>query len=343
MRFDGDVTFDDSSPVGWGILSTGHIASTFAKDLAILPEEAKLVAVGSRSQASAKRFARDHGIERSYGSYAELANDPDVDVVYVASIHNDHLPSAKLCLEAGKHVLVEKPLTVTAEEAAQLVDLARDRGLFLMEAVWTRTNPLIRKAVEVVATGELGPIRHVAASFGFAFAGDLTHRLLDPAQAGGAILDLGVYPVHGVDLFLGEPDGLVGFGTRADTGVDAHAAATLAFRATAERPAATATVLCSLAATLPTRLEVFCAGGTVTIDNFIRPTEMSVLRGADRAAKAEILVTQLPGGGYTFQAQEVMRCLRAGEIESPLVPWSSTLGSMRTLSTWRAAVEAGGL
>ena len=330
---------DQHPRIRWGILSTGHIASTFTRDLALLPDEAVLTAVASRTLDKAETFAREHGVARAYGSYAELAADDEVDVVYVASTHNDHFDSARLCLEAGKAVLVEKPLTVTSAEAEELVRLARDGGLFLMEAVWTRSNPLIRKAREIVSSGELGAVRHVTASFGFAFDGDATHRLLDPAQAGGAILDLGVYPVHGVNLFLGEPDQVLGYGSHASTGVDSHAAATLTYPATETRPAATANVLCTLEATVPTRLEVFCSDGQVIIDNYIRPAEISVLRGTDRDSDPEVFVTQWPGGGYTFQAQEVMRCLRAGETQTPLVPWEDTLASMRTLEKWRAAVE----
>jgi predicted dehydrogenase len=341
VRLDSGVTADHPERTGWGILSTGHIASVFAADLALLPDEAVLAAVGSRTAAKAADFASEHGFARSYGNYADLANDDEVDVVYVASVHSDHYSSAKLCLEAGKAVLVEKPLTVTDAEAGELIALARDRQLFLMEAVWTRTNPLIRKAAEVVASGELGPVRHVAASFGFAFDGEESHRLLDPAQAGGAILDLGVYPVHGVNLFLGEPEEVLGYGSLASTGVDSHAAATLTYPATASRPAATASVLCSLEADVPTRLEVFCAAGRVVVDNFIRPAEISVFRGRGRESDPEVFVTQWPGSGYTFQAQEVMRCLRTGAVESPLVPWADTLGSMRTLSKWQAALGRG--
>src|SRR4051812_43725596 len=155
------VTNADAPRIGWGILSTGHIASVLAKDLALLPEEAELVAVGSRSAGKAAAFAEQYGFRRSYGSYEELAADPDVDVVYVASPHNDHHPSAKLCIEAGKAVLVEKPLTVSPSQSEELVALARERGVFLMESMWTRTNPLIRHAKEVVASGELGEVRHV--------------------------------------------------------------------------------------------------------------------------------------------------------------------------------------
>lgn len=324
------------SRIGWGILSTGHIASVLARDLALLPEEARLVAVGSREKGKAETFAREYGFERAYGSYAELAADPDVDVIYVASPHHDHLPSARLCLEAGKAVLVEKPLTVTPDQTEELIGLAQERGLFLMEAMWTRTNPLIREAARLVAAGEIGEIRHVNASFGFAFDGPETHRLLDPGQAGGAILDAGVYPVHAVNLFLGEPDQVRGFGTHASTGVDDHAAALLVFEATGSRPAVTASILCTLRADLPTRLEVDGTRGRIMFDDFfIRPAEMSVVRGS---ADPDVHITQWPGGGYTFQAQEVMRCLRAGENQSPLVPWSHTLEVSRTLARWQAAV-----
>jgi predicted dehydrogenase len=323
----------------WGILATGHIASVFVRDLALLPNEARLVAVGSRSLEKAMGFAADHGIPRAYDSYAELAGDPDIDVVYIASSHHDHFASAKLCLEGGKSVLVEKPLTTNPADTAELINLADERGLFLMEALWTRTNPLLRKAAALAASGDLGEIRHVSANFGFAFRGPLTHRLFDPAQAGGAILDAGVYPLHVVNLFLGEPAELVGYGSHAATGVDSHAAAVLNYPATEDRPAATATVICSLEADLSTSLEVYGSSGRIMInDFFILPKEMLVYRGHHRDIAPEVFVTQWPGGGYTFQAQEVMRCLRAGEVESPMVPWRDSLAVSRTLALWRAAV-----
>lgn len=322
--------------IGWGVLGAGHISSVFAQDLAILPNEARLIAVGSRTLDKAKDFASQYGFATAYGSYAEVAADPDVDVVYIGTPHNDHFASAKLCLEAGKAVLVEKPLTVTDAEAEELIALAGERNLFLMEAVWNRTNPLLRKAAEVAKSGGLGAIRHIAASFGFAFDGEDSHRLLNPELAGGAILDLGVYPVHAVNLFLGEPDELAGFGNLAGTGVDAHNAAVLSYAATADRPSATAHILCTLETTVPTRLEVFCESGRILINNFIKPEQLEIFRGTGHDVEPEIMVTQLPGLGYTFQAQEVMRCIRAGEAETPLVPWADSLATMRTLTRWRA-------
>lgn len=325
--------------IGWGILGAGHIAGVFAADLALLPDEADLVAIGSRSQAKADEFAAEYGFARSYGSYADLVADDDVDVVYIASVHSDHFESALLCLDAGKAVLIEKPITVSEPRASVLISRARERGLFLMEAMWTRTNPLIRQAAELVAGGEIGDVKHITATFGFAFDGPDDHRLLDPAQAGGGVLDLGVYPVHLVDLFLGEPDRVIGYGNLTGTGVDSHAAALLGYDPRDGRPAATASLVCSLEANLPTRLEIFGSNGQMIIDEFIRPPEVAIRRGTDRDAKPEILLHQWPGGGYGYQAQEVMRCLRAGELSSPMVPWESTLASMRTLDRWIAGVE----
>lgn len=339
MRLNEPVTSTGPRRVGWGIVSTGHIASVFAGDLALLSAEAELVAVSSREPGRARRFADTHGAAASYGSVEELAADDRVEVVYVASVHNAHRDAAMTCLTAGKAVLVEKPLAVTAAEGEELIHAAGEHRCFLMEAVWTRTNPLIRRAVELVRAGTIGAVRHLDASFGFAFDARPSHRLLDPAQAGGAILDLGVYPVHGADLFLGEPGGLAGSGSRGTTGVDTHAAALLTFPAATDRPAATAAVTCSLEADLPTRLEVFGTKGRLVLDNFIRPEELLVFRG--RGVEPEVLVTSIPGAGYTFEAQEVMRCLRAGTLESPLVPWASTLAALRTLDRWRAAVGAG--
>ena len=338
MRLTASVTNNVDRVIRWGILSTGHIASVLARDLALLADEAELAAVGSRSLAKAEAFAEQYGVARAYGSYEELVADPDLDVIYVASVHNDHLSSARLCLEAGTAVLVEKPLTVAASQTEELLDLARRQGLFVMEAMWSRTNPLLRKGAEIVASGELGPIRHAAASFGFAFDGDPSHRLLDPEQAGGAILDLGVYPVHLVNLFMGEPNRLIGTSSHGETGVDVHAAAILAYDANDQRPAATASVVCSLVADLPTRLEIFCADGSLRYDNAILPAEFELRRHG--AEEPERFVTQWPGGGYTFQIQEVMRCLRSGEVETPLVPWADTLAVARTLDHWQATIPA---
>lgn len=191
--------------VRWGVLATGGIAARFTADVQGLPD-AEVVAVASRTEASARDFAERHGIARAYGSWAELVADDEVDVVYVATPHSAHHAAASLALRAGKHVLCEKAFTLNSREAKELVALARDRGLFLMEAMWTYLNPVVRRLTELVRGGAIGEIRTVQADFGF--AGDFAagHRLRDPDLGGGALLDLGVYPVSFAHLLLGEPD-----------------------------------------------------------------------------------------------------------------------------------------
>ncbi|WP_157683318.1 Gfo/Idh/MocA family protein [Microlunatus soli] len=332
------MTETQDKRIRWGIISTGHIAGVFARDLALLPDEAELAAVASRTQDKADAFAAEHGFARSYGSYAELAADDAIDAVYIATPHNDHVGSARMCLEAGKSVLVEKPLTTSAADTESLIGLARERGLFLMEALWTRTNPLLRKAVEVAHSGELGPIRHLDVSFGFRFSGPDDHRLIDPAQAGGAIWDLGVYPTHLSNVFLGEPTDLVGFGHRTHTGVDSHAAATLRFAADGDRPEITASLLASLEIDPTNRATVFCEQGKIELDSVVKPESITVVRGTGGDAEREEIVTQLLGGGYTLQAQEVMLGVRSGKLESPLVPWADSLAVARTLDRWLETV-----
>jgi predicted dehydrogenase len=200
------MTRDTSVPkIRWGVLATGGIAATFTEALRSLPD-AEVVAVGSRSPEGAKAFAERHGIPRAHGSWAELAADPEVDVVYVATPHSAHRAAAGLCLEAGKPVLCEKAFTINEREARELVELAQERGLFLMEAMWTYCNPLIRNLVALVADGVIGEVRQVSAHFGFPGDFEPGHRMRDPRQGGGALLDLGVYPVAFAQLLLGEPD-----------------------------------------------------------------------------------------------------------------------------------------
>lgn len=332
------------SPIRWGIVGTGHIADVFASDLALLPEEAELAAVGSRDRRRAASFAARHGFARSYGSYHELAQDPQVDVCYIASPHHDHYPTARCCLEAGKAVLAEKPLTTDPDDSQELIALARERGLFLMEALWTRTNPLIRQVADLVQAQTIGPVRHLALNFGFHFTGTDDHRLLNPALGGGAILDLGVYPIHLAQLLLGEPEGITGSGHLASTGVDAHTTAVLDYPARPGRPAATAAITASVQADLDNAATIYGETGRLEIDHLVKPSTVHLIRSdPDRGNPDETreYVTQLPGHGYTLQAQEVMQRIRSGACESELVPWQDTLAVARTLSRWREIVDTG--
>jgi predicted dehydrogenase len=319
--------------VRWGVLATGGIASSFTADLLELREreDVEVVAVASRTEVSAKAFAERFGIERAYGSWAELAADEDVDVVYVATPHAAHREAAGLCLEAGRSVLVEKALTLNAGEAAELVGLARERGLFMMEAMWMYCDPLIRRLADLVRDGAVGEVRAVHADFGAQGPFDPGHRLRDPAQGGGALLDLGVYPVSFAQLLLGEPDDVVARATLSQEGVDLNTAMLLSWESGAH-----ALLSCSVVADTPLTAAVTGSAGRIEFPRSFFHPERFVLHREGREPEEFTYDGELRG--LQHEATEVMRCLRAGETESALVPLDGSLAVMRTLDAVRERI-----
>ncbi|MFB7373238.1 Gfo/Idh/MocA family protein [Streptomyces sp. NPDC056222] len=316
--------------VRWGVLATGGIAARFTTDLLTM-EGAEVVAVASRTEASAKAFADRFGIPRAYGEWAALTSDPDVDVVYVATPHHAHRAAAGLALEAGKAVLCEKAFTLNAGEAEELVALARERDLFLMEAMWMYCNPLIRRIRELIADGAIGEVRTVQADFGLAgpFAAD--HRLRDPAVGGGALLDLGVYPVSFAQLLLGEPDSVQAHALLSPEGVDLNTGMLLGWDS-----GASALLSCSLVADTPLTASVTGSAGRIDIPRGFFFLDRFTLHRAGR--EPEEFVNEDDPHSLRHEAAEVMRCLRAGETESPLVPLEGSLAVMRTLDAVRDRV-----
>lgn len=326
----------------WGILATGGIAAAFTADLVDLPD-AEVVAVASRSQASADAFAERFGIPRAYGDWDALAQDGDIDVVYVATPHSAHRTAAGLCLEAGRNVLCEKAFTLNAREAGELVALAKARGSFLMEAMWMYCNPLIRRLKALVDDGAIGEVRHVQADFGL--AGHLlpearngilppAHRLRDPAQGGGALLDLGVYPVSFAQLLLGEPSDVTARATLSAEGVDLQTGALLSWDS-----GALASVHCSIVGGTATSASVTGSGGRIDVPNgFFFPDRFVLHRDGRDPEEFTADPADGPRGSLRHEAAEVMRALRAGETESPLVPLDGTLAVMRTLDAIRDRV-----
>ncbi|WP_435187802.1 Gfo/Idh/MocA family protein [Streptomyces sp. bgisy126] len=314
--------------VRWGILATGGIAERFTTDLLTL-DDAEVVAVASRSEAPAKAFAERFGIPRAYGEWAGLFADEDVDVVYVATPHHAHRTAAGLALEAGKAVLCEKALTLNAREAAELVALARDRGLFLMEAMWMYCNPMIRRIAELVRDGAVGEVRTVQADFGLAGPFPADHRLRDPKTGGGALLDLGVYPVSFAQLLLGEPDSVQAHALLSPEGVDLNTGMLLGWSGTG----ASALLSCSIAADTPLTASVTGSLGRIDVPRgFFFPERFTLHR---EGAEPEEFVAEADPHSFRHEAAEVTRCLRAGERESPLVPLDGSLAVMRTLDAVR--------
>ncbi|MER7723695.1 Gfo/Idh/MocA family oxidoreductase [Streptomyces sp. NPDC096323] len=322
-----------SRTVRWGVLATGGIAATFTADLQAMPG-AEVVAVASRTDASAQAFADRFGIPRAYGSWAALVADEEVDVVYVATPHSAHREATALALEAGKHVLCEKAFTINEREARELVKLARDRGLFLMEAMWTYLNPVIRRMTELVRDGAIGEVRTVQADFGFAGDLDAGHRLRDPALGGGALLDLGVYPVSFAHLVLGEPDRVLADALLSPEGVDLNTGMLLSWES-----GANALLSCSLVGHHPTAATIIGTAGRIDFpQGFFSPQSFVLHRAGEEPE--EISSGPGPQGltGMQFEAAEVMRAVLAGETESPLVPLDGSLAVMRTLDAVRERI-----
>ncbi|MFF6977149.1 Gfo/Idh/MocA family protein [Streptomyces sp. NPDC008343] len=336
--------------VRWGILATGGIAAAFTADLVAASRsgsaagpDAEVVAVASRSQESADAFAERFGIPRAYGDWNALAEDGDVDVVYVATPHSAHRVAAGLCLEAGRNVLCEKAFTLNAREAGELVALAKARGSFLMEAMWMYCNPLIRRLKALVDDGAIGEVRHVQADFGL--AGHLlpearngtlppSHRLRDPAQGGGALLDLGVYPVSFAQLLLGEPSDVTARSMLSAEGVDLQTGALLSWDG-----GALASLHCSIVGGTATAASVTGSGGRIDIPHgFFFPDRFVLHRDGREPEEFTADPADGPRNSLRHEAAEVMRALRAGETESPLVPLDGTLAVMRTLDAIRDRV-----
>jgi len=320
----------EAPPVRWGVLGAGNIAGSFS-DGVRERTASSVVAVGSRDRGKAQDFADHHAPgARAHGSYEELVEDPDVDVVYVATPHSHHLDHALLAIRAGKHLLVEKPITRSAAEARTLLDAARDAGVFCMEAMWTRFLPHVAALRSVVARGEIGEVATVAADFDVRFAYDPKHRLFAPELAGGALLDLGVYPVAFTHDLLGVPASITAVGTRAATGVDDHVAMIFGYDSGAQAVLHTSSRAAGTAAATITGTE-----GRIEIPEwFLGPTQFRVVRSDGTTSSFE----SPRGEGKAYEAAEVARRIAAGDTQSPRVTWQDTLDVMGMLDELRRQV-----
>jgi predicted dehydrogenase len=314
--------------IRWGILGTGRIAATFAAALEALPD-AELAAVGSRSAEAAAAFSERFGAPRHHTSYAALAGDPDVDVVYIATPHTCHYANARLCLEAGKAVLCEKPFTLNAAQARDLVRLARERQLFLMEAMWTRFLPAMTEVGRLIADGTIGEIRFLTADFGFHKEFDPRHRLFDPALGGGALLDVGVYLASLASMLFGPPTQMQSLAHIGASGVDEQAALLFGYEG-----GRFSQLTAAITATTPQEATIVGSAGSIRLHApWWRVTSFTL---AVDGRPPEIIDAPFLGNGYTHEALEAMRCLRAGETESPLLPLDETVAVIETLDRVRA-------
>jgi len=324
------VAIAADQPIRWGIIGTGGIAATFAGDLKLLPD-AEVVAVGSRSQESADAFGDRFGIPKRHATYEALAEDPDIDAVYVATPHPWHRDGGMLGINAGKAVLIEKPFTINAGEARELIDAAQARGTFLMEAMWTRFLPHVVRIRELITEGRLGDIRSVIADHGQWFVEDPDFRLFAPVLGGGALLDLGIYPISFASMIFGKPRTITAVSDPAFTGVDAQTTVVLQYEG--GRQSVAFTTLETLSAN---QAAINGTDARIEVDGvFYAPTSFRLIT---REREVEHFNIEHEGHGLRHQAAEVGRCLRAGLTESPILTLAETLSIMETMDEVRRQI-----
>ena len=320
--------------IKWGILACGRIAKKFAADLQFV-EGAELVAVASRDIEKAKAFAADFPAKHVVGSYEELVQLEDVDVIYVASPHSHHYEHTLLCLNHGKAVLCEKAFAINSKQAEEMVELARSKRVFLMEALWTRFLPHYLKVRDMIGNGELGDLKGVIANFGFKPQEPVPQRLFDPALGGGALLDIGIYPVFLAQSLLGVPDEITAHMNPAPTGVDEQCSIQFKYK-----NGKSANLFATLASNLETDADVFGTEGRIRLTSrFYEPSATIQYYQGHVDSRILVPLEREPGFGYQHEARHVGECLRQGLIESPVWGFEDTLGLMKTLDRIRLAMD----
>ena len=318
-------------PIRWGILGAGGIADTVSGDINLTSGNV-VTAVAARHAGRAASFAAKHGAARSYDDYRALVNDDEVDVVYVTTTHPHHREHALLAIAAGKPVLIEKPVCLNARDAREVFTAAIEADVFSMEAMWTRTNPLVRHAQQLIADGAIGEVRCVRNEFGLGRAFDPKNRLYELANGGGALLDLGVYPATFAFLFLGPPDEVRTVGTLSPTGSDETVAMQWMY---GDHPGAQLWTAALIHA--PNEAAILGTKGWISfLPEAYRPTGLVLHTDSGEVRTPDPLAGN--GRGYQPEIEEVERCLRAGLLESPLIPHADTIAILEILDGARAAV-----
>jgi predicted dehydrogenase len=313
----------------WGVIGPGAIAAGFA-DAMQMVDGSRIVAVASRSTERADAFADRFGIPTRYADYAALAEDPEVEVVYVATPQSRHMDDTLALLHAGKHVLCEKPFALDAAQARRMVDEARRNGLFLMEAIWSRYLPAYRSLVEVIGSGRIGEPLLVEADFGFRRPVEPEHRLFRLDLGGGGLLDLGIYPLQLCTLLLGPVEHVSAEGVIGETGVDEHVAAVLRHAG-----GGLGVIKSALRVNMTCSARVSGSDGVVSIPALMHcPNSITVMSSGG----VEEIDASYEGNGLRFEIEEVQRCLAAGETESPTMTLDETIALASTLDDIRTQI-----
>jgi len=316
--------------IRWGILATGGIAHSFTEDLVLTGHTVQ--AVGSRTQESADAFAAEFGIPNAHAGYEALVNDPEVDVVYVSTPHPFHAANAALALNAGKHVLVEKSFTLNAGEARGLVELAASKNLLVQEAMWTRFLPHMARVREIIAAGTLGDVHTLMVDHTQDLPDDPAHRLNALELGGGALLDLGVYPVSFASDLFGRPDSILASATFKATGADAQVATIFRYSG-----GQIATTLSASDTKGPNTASILGTEGRIDFDAiWYAPTTFRVCNS--RGEVTETYVSEVAGRGMHYEATEVERLLLAGKTTGEILPAAESVAIMETLDAVRAQI-----
>lgn len=317
--------------IKWGILGAGRIASKFAADLKLVTD-AELVAVGSRTQQSADEFGKEFNIKNRHASYEALVKDPEVDVIYIATPHNLHYENTLLCLQHNKAVLCEKPFAMNTRQAKAMIDMAREKKVFLMEALWTKFHPHYKKMQEMIGQGLLGEVRSVLINFGFKPAPPVPARLFDPALGGGTLMDIGIYNVFMAMSVLGKPDVIEASMTPAATGVDEQCAILFKYK-----NGAMAQLFSTFSSNLATEADISGTAGRIRLTSrFYEPSATIEYYAKYPDSKEIIAIEKEAGFGYQYEARHVNDCLKRGLTESDVVTFADTMLLMETLDNIRS-------
>jgi predicted dehydrogenase len=316
-----------NNKIKWGILSTGRIAHTFATALQVVPDSV-LYAVGSRNIETALKFASEFSIPKAYGSYEELVNDPEIDIIYIGTPHNLHLENTLLALNHNKHVLCEKPMGVNQREESLMIEKAKEKNLFLMEALWSRFLPNIIKTKELIDSCEIGEVKLLTAFFSIKSDNGPEHRHYNIDLCGGSILDIGIYNIFLSLLLLGEPKKIAAIAGLSNQGGDNSCSYTFQYEKD------TLSVMYSSFLANPLIVaEIHGTKGKIVLDHlWFCPGNVKLIYNDGREMLFEFAVK---GNGYEYEVEEAARCMRSGKTQSDLWSWNNSLQLITVMDSIR--------
>jgi predicted dehydrogenase len=322
---------DNIQKLKWGIMGAGNIAKKMANALKMTPN-CQLYAVASKTPSKARMFADENGVANAY-DYQEIVNSKEIDIIYVATTHNFHFDNAKLALEHGKHVLIEKPFTVNAREARELVEIAREKNLFLMEAIWTRFLPSIKMLKKKIKDDEIGDVREFNISFGVFVGTGYEERLKDPSLAGGVTLDMGIYPISFICYLLGElPVDIKSMTRFSDRGVDEISNYMFRFPS-----GCLANICTSYNLKMKNEAIIYGTKGFIDFPQFSIGQQFTIHKheGTNDIKDTIDVLESNQDNGFIYQVEEVVHCIQEGKLESKIIPLNETIGIMEVMDKMR--------